>query len=137
MSNPSTIHFNGVDAAVSSNGELVTGAFDYSSPYYVRTLVDDQAYNVVTAKADNRFVVTGLLIATSKAIVGTATIVLYEATSAETTTASRDILTIDMIKEDRLYLNLFNVSTDGVQYINIKATDSQVDCTVFGYYAPI
>jgi len=137
VSLPVEIQLNGKSAKVSSNGELIVGSLEYSAPYYVRTLVDDQAYNVVTAMADCRFIVTGILIATSKAITGTATISIYEASSAETTTSDRDILTIDMVKEDRLYLNLFNVSTDSVRYINIKASDSQVDCTVFGYYAPV
>ena len=136
MSQPCAIHYNGVDAKVTTRGELVVGSYDYSNPYYVRTLVDDQAYNVVTAKAGHRFIVTGVLISTSKNIVGTATIVLYEALSAETTVVDTDILTIDMVKEDRIYLNLFNVATSTSTYINIKATDSQVDCTVFGYYVP-
>lgn len=137
MSLPATIHFNGKDAIVSENGELITGAYDYSAPHYVRTTVDDQVYNVVTAKAGHRFIVTGILIATSKAITGTATISLYEALAADTATAEKDILAIDMIKEDRLYLNLFNVASGAVKYINITASDSQVDCTVFGYYIPV
>ena len=136
MSQPCSIQHNGVDAKVTSRGELVTGAYAYSTPYYVRTLVDDQAYNIVTAKSKHRFIVTGILISTSKNIVGTATIVLYEATANNTTSVDTDILTIDMVKEDRIYLNLFNVSTGTTKYINIKATDSQVDCTVFGYYVP-
>lgn len=134
---PAEITYKGNSAKVNKNGELVVGSFDYSTPFYVRTTVDNQVYNIVPALAESRFVFTGILIGTSKAIVGAATIVLYEATSAATATASRDILTVDMIKEDRLYLNLFNVATDGVKYINIKASDSEVDCTVFGYYAPI
>jgi len=134
VSTPTTVHYGGVDAKVTSRGELVVGSLDYSAPFYVRTTVDDQVYNVVTAKAEHRFVITGVLIGTSKAIVGTATIALYEALQNTDSAAEKDILTIDMIKEDRIYLNLFNVGTEPARYINITATDSQVDCTVFGFY---
>lgn len=131
---PSEIKYNGNTAKVTDSGELVVGALEYSSPFYVRTAADNQVYNLVPVISQRRFVVTGILVATSKAIVGTATITLYEAEENNTATASRGILTLDMIKEDRLYLNLFNMATDGAKYINITATDSEVDCTVFGYY---
>lgn len=134
---PTEITSKGNSVKVTENGELVVGSLEYSSPYYVRTLADATVYNIVPAAAENRFIITGILVATSKAIVGTATIDIYEAESGETATESRSILTIDMIKEDRLYLNLFNVATDGVRYINIAATDSEVDCTVFGYYVEV
>ncbi|MEN8171416.1 MAG: hypothetical protein ABFS03_00900 [Chloroflexota bacterium] len=134
MSQPSSIQYNGNVAKVNDRGELITAAIDFSEPYYVQTTVDNQAYNLITALAGKRFVVTGILIATNKNIVGTATVEIYGTDSADTVTVQTPVLVLDMLKEDRLYLNLFNVATKPGQYINIKATDSQVDCTIFGYY---
>lgn len=118
---------------VTPNGELVTSALEYSEPFYIELGVDDQIYNIVPAKIDKRFIITGMLLGADRNVTTDTSIHVYESTSATGTTA-KDILFLDLNKGEHTYLNLFNVATQKTRWINATADDDDVDCTIFGYY---
>lgn len=122
--------------SVSGNGETIVRAYDYSAPHYVKLTIDDQVYNVVKGQVGRRFVMAGILIATSKAIVGDKTVQIYESLTADSGVHDTDILSIDMVKSERIYLPVTNVSTQASRHINANCDDSEVDITIFGYYIP-
>jgi hypothetical protein len=124
----------GTGQRVTTNGESVTGLLGYSEPYYSRLEIDDQVYNVVPGLAGRRFLMTGILIATTRNIVGEKQVDLYESLLATTDIHDKDILIIDMQKSERVYLPLVNVATQEGRHINAHAEDSEVDITIFGYY---
>jgi len=133
---PVNITYDNKGARVTSNGELVVGTLDYSEPYYVELGVDNQVYNIVPAVSAKRFIMVGILLGADRNVTTDTSIQIYEATAADTTAvnASRSILTIDLNKGEHTYLNLINVATDGVKYINGVCDDDDVDVTIFGYY---
>ena len=124
----------GAGTRVSGNGELVTAAFVYSMPYYVKIEVPAIAYNIVPAKIGKRFVSTGMLVATSKNLVAEKTVEIYEALAADSTDHNKDILSIDMLKSERLPIPLDNAATESTRWINATCDGNDVSITIWGYY---
>lgn len=119
---------------VSKNGEAVIGGLDYSEPYYMQLAIDDQVYNVVPGKPGKRFEMTGILIATTRNIVSEKLVEIYEATTPSSGVKAKDILSMDMIKSEKIYVPLINVASENGRSINANAEDSEVNITIFGYY---
>lgn len=127
---------NGVEAKITSRGELVTAPLDYSSAYYVSAASDNTAYNFIAPIGDKRFVITGILLDAGKNVSNTTagTVVVYEAVSGQTTTASKTLLSIEMLRNtSRVISGISVITTEGV-FINIKTTDAEVSATLLGYY---
>lgn len=121
---------------VNSRGQLIVGPLDFSSAYSVSAAVINTAYNFVGPKVGKRFVITDILLNANNGVgsaVG-ATVVIYEATSLTSTTVSKTILSIELVKQtnrDITGLNL--ISSEGV-WINIKTDDNTINATLMGYY---
>lgn len=127
---PSTL--NG--ARVTKNGEMPTGALNYSMPYYVKITIADDIYNVVPAETGKRFVSTGMLIATSKNLVGEKTIEVYESLASDSGAHNKDIISVDMLKNERIPIPLRNAATESTKYINANCDGNDVSITIWGYY---
>lgn len=121
---------------ISKNGEAIVRSYDYSEPYFASLAVDNQVYNVVEGVAGWRFVITGILVASNKSIVGDKTVDIYEATTIDGATHEKEILTLDMVRSERFYLPLTNVAARNGRYINAHADDSTFTVTVFGFRVP-
>lgn len=121
---------------VTSRGQLVTAPLDFSDAHSVSATVINTAYNFVKPKSGKRFVITDILLNADNAV-GTnpgATVVLYETDSLTSTTPTKTILSIELIKQtnrDITGLNL--IVTEGV-WLNIKTNDNNINATVLGYF---
>jgi len=124
----------GCAQSVSSGGEAITRTKEYSSAYYASLSVDNDVYNVIKGEVGQRFVMTGMLVTSSKAIVGDATVHIYEATTMDSDAHETEILNLDMVKSERVYLPINNVATQDGRHINAHADDSVFNITIFGYY---
>jgi hypothetical protein len=125
---------NGNGQRVTPNGESVTGLLSYSLPYYVKLETALQVYNVIPGQAGKVFLMTGILVATTRNIVGEIAVNIYESLSVDSGVHDKDILTMDIQKSERVYLPLVNVATQEGRYINADAEDAEVAITIFGYY---
>lgn len=133
-----TIHFKivspeGYEVAVTKNGELVVGTLSYSEPYYVELGVDDQIYNVVPAKVNKRFVITGMIIGADRNVATDATVHIYESLSEDGTT-DKDIFRGDINKGETIPLSGLNVATQEARWINATTDNDDIDLTIAGYY---
>lgn len=130
----------GLVASISPYGEQYVAPISYSIPYYVPITIAAQSFEIVLGKSGKNFIITDMLIATSKTF-GTATtaetVTLYEATTADTDTQLKIIAQIDMLKNDRLVATGLNLLTGVARSIAAIATDTNVDVTVAGYYVPV
>ena len=122
---------------VTDQGELVTGALDYSEPYYVSVAAAATPYLVVPGKACKKFIVTGLLLASDKNF-GSATtaetLTIYEANPADTSTSLKTIVQVDLLKNDRITPTGLNIQITDARALVAIGTDSAVDVTIAGYY---
>lgn len=119
---------------VTDNNELVVAALDYSIPYYVKITAPDTVYNVVPAVTGKRFVSTGMLIATSKNLSTEKTIEIYEALQDDDADHAKDIISVDMLKSERLPVPLQNAATESTRNINAICDGNDVSITIWGYY---
>lgn len=126
-------------AKVSSIGEQYVASRYYSDPFYKSVDVALTAYQVVPAISGKKFVITGLLLASSKTF-GTATtaetLTIYEANPADLSTNLKTIIRIDLLKNDRITPTGLNLATSDAVSLVAIATDSTVDVTIAGYYVP-
>lgn len=136
MTFPVTIRDPGTlsGARVSKNGELVNSSIDYSAPYYVKITVADDIYNIVPAIPEKRFVSTGMLIASSKNLAAEKTVEIYESLSADSEVHAKDIISMDMLKNERVPIPLEHAATESTRWINANCDGNDVSITIWGYY---
>lgn len=128
----------GHEARVSSRGELIVAPLNFSAPYNALADVANTAYNLVTPISGQRFIITAILLYGNKNVgAADATVTLYEATSATTTTVDKAILTVEIPKNVSKDLTGLNLGVTAGRWINVKTDDDDVYCTIFGYYAEV
>lgn len=127
-------------ALVSVNGELIVAPISYSEAYYESVNLADTAFEIVSAASGKRFVITSMLLATSKTF-GTATtaetLTIYEASPADLSTSLKTIAQIDFLKNDRLVATGLNLASSTAVSLVASATDTNVDVTIAGYYVSV
>jgi hypothetical protein len=123
-------------AKVTSRGQLVTSPLSYSESYYNAMAVVDTAYVVAKPLAGKRFVVTDILLDADKNVsANTAgTIVLYESSTETSTTPSKTVLTVEMLKNTARVITGINLIVTTGEWLNIKTTDATIYATILGYY---
>ena len=123
------------EVMVTSRGELVTGAIDYSLSYNADVDTGNTAFNFIGPLSNRQFVITSLHISTDRTVgANGAVIIVYEAAADNTTTVSRTILEVEMLKSTHRDLSgLRMIVTEG-RWVNIKSTDTNVNATLMGYY---
>ena len=125
---------NGRVVQVSSNGQLAVAPIAYSTGTFNNMSAVDTAYNFHVPRAGKRFVVTGLIVSTSRNVgVNGASIVFYEASAVDSTTVDETILELDMPKSDILPISGANIILNEGVFLNGKTDDAEVLATVFGY----
>lgn len=124
-------------AAISINRELVVGPVAYSKAYYVSITAAATPFEIVPAMSGKIFVITAMLLATSKTF-GTATtaetLIIYESSPADISTSLGTLTQIDFLKNDRLVATSLTLATSTAVSLVATATDTDVGVTIAGYY---
>ncbi len=124
-------------AKVNTNGGLIVAPSYYSTAFYIQVDAAATPFEIIPAEVGLNFIITGLLLASSKTF-GSATtaetLTLYEANAADLTTNLKTIAQIDMLKNDRLVATSMDLATSKAVTIVASATDTAVDITISGYY---
>lgn len=127
---------NGNEAIVTHRGQLVTAPLSFSEAYTATVNATGTAFVIAPAKVNKRFVITDILLDADKNVsANTAgTIDLYEATSSTSTTASKTILSIEMLKNTNRSITGLNLIVTENVWLNIKTSDATIYATILGYY---
>ena len=129
--------FQGISAKVSSNGELLTRAFDYSEPAFQNMNVDNTAFNFQLPRQGEQFVITGAVISGNRDIgVNGAITLIYEATSLTETTVVETLLEVEVPKNTVFPFVLPNVLVSEGAFVNGKTDDNSVRVALYGYFVP-
>jgi len=124
------------DAMVTKRGQLVTAPLKYNTTYFSAMTATGTAYNFLTPKTGQQFVITGFIVSSDKNVNSTngAVVPIYEAASETATAASKTILTLDLGKIDREGMMGLNILTSKGVWINATTDDATVNLTILGYY---
>lgn len=123
-----------VAVKVTALGQLVTGPFDYDE-VVTKTLASNSLtfYNPLVK---NRFVITAMLINANKSVTTDTLVEVYEATSLDSSSVDKSILSIEVLKNGNRDITGLNLRTSEGAFVNAKADDSSVFMTIMGYYVP-
>lgn len=121
-------------ADVTNEGFLLTQSTRFSEPSK-QSITDSNAVNFWKPMSGEKFIITGIIINTDRNVgVNGAVIDIYEADSEDSTVISKSILSLDQSKTITSPIFPLNSETTEGKYINGKASDFNVNITVFGYY---
>jgi len=127
----------GVAVKISPRGELIVAPISNSDIFNVTVDVADEPFEIVRGLAGKKFIVTGMLIATSKTF-GSATtaetIELYQAHPSDLAISTNSLLDLDMLKNDRMIATGLNLTSGEASSLVAKATDTTASITFGGYY---
>lgn len=126
----------GATAKVVMGAALAVEAPFPSDPYNAILAVDDQVYNIVPAVANKQFCITGIILTATSSVSNTtpATVVVYEASSADTSTQDKEIMTIPMLRNTARDFIGVSLLAGTAKYINATTTDDDIFITMLGYY---
>lgn len=123
-------------AIVTKYGQLVTSPISYDEVANATADTAGTAYNLFSPKSGKRFVITTILLTAKKDITGDVVIDVYESDTFQSTSISKSILQVEMLKNSaRDFIGLNLLITAG-KWVTIKADDDTVLVTCMGYYIP-
>ena len=130
---------NGIAAKVTASGQLVTAPLSFDETKFIELAEPNTAYSFYPPKPNCAFIITGFIAKADKQVSSTvdADVVIYEAATEGTTTASKVLFQVAMVEGDLIIPTPINILVSEGVYVNAKTTDDDIHMTVIGYYTPI
>lgn len=126
----------GTYARITTRGELAVGPLAHSTPSAQTMNSANTAVNFFSPKAGKQFIITSIVLVGDRQIgVNDATVQIYGATEADSTTATQAIINVDIAKNSSLALTGLDWEVTEGLFLNGVADDVVVGATVAGYYA--
>lgn len=125
------------EAGVSTQGEVLVRAFDYSEFNFQTVNLDNTAFNHFEPKTGFRFVIKGAIISGNRDIgANGAVLTIYEASSATSTVVIATPFEIEVPQSTVLPFIIPDVRIAEGSFLNSKSDDSTVRVVLFGYFVP-
>jgi len=126
-------------ARVTSNGELIIRPFEYDTAKYIELGTANTAYNFEGPKAGQFMVITTIVLKADRQVSNStdADVVIYEASSATSTTVDRVLFQTAMIVGDQVQLSGLRIKVNKGKWVNAKTTDDDIHATLAGFFVPI
>jgi len=131
---------NGRSADVSVNGEMITRAFNYSTPAFQNMDQTTDAFNFQSPSVGEQFVITGVVLSGNRDIgVNGAITTIYEATGIDSTTitAARILLEVEIPKSTVFPFLVPNILVGEGFFVNGHTDDNNVRVALYGYFVPV
>ena len=128
----------GSSVKVSPQGELLTRQLKFSEPKFQALDTIDTAFNFFPPKAGQQFIITQVLLNTNKDIGANGAIFdLYEANSSSSTTIDKQLVKLNILKNDTVPVPGIFLGVSEGKFLNGKTDDAVVNVTVAGYFIDI
>lgn len=129
---------SGHRVTISHQGELIVRPqAEYSTPSRVIVNVTDTAFNLQNPSAGENFILTGIILNSTQSVPTSASVDIYEATSATSTTIETSVLTIDVPKGETITIVPLLLKVSEGVFLNVKSDAGTVNCSVLGYFVII
>lgn len=126
------------EAKVTMGGALAVAPVHPSLSFNATLGTDDVAVNVVPAKADHKFYMTGMLLTANQNVSNTvsATVTIYSADAEDTAKGSAltTLFAVPLQRNDTRDITGILVEAEEGKWINGETTDDDVFVTILGYY---
>ena len=130
---------DGSAVVVTPSGQLVTAAFDYSTPVAKTLNVINTAFNFIEPLAGHFIVITDIIVSAGKTVNNTtpAGVEIYQAEATDTITVLQEILEPQLIRADNLPLTGLNLKIPAGVWVNAKTDDEPILLTIMYYRVPV
>jgi hypothetical protein len=135
---PTQLFDGGNQAKITQVGAQIVAPYAYNLVEFRALDLDDTAYNFYKPIVGKQFVISNIYAIADKQVSGTvsSTVVIYEATSATSTTESKILLQTAMAEFQIQPFTNINVLVNEGMFINAKTDDDDVHMNIMGYYIP-
>lgn len=128
----------GRPARVNSLGQVVVGPLESSEPFFNILETDDVPVGFIQAKAGEQFIVTSLLVNTSRDVsVNGALVELYESDEFGSANVTKSLLSLDLARLVAIPFNPVNFKVTPGAFVNAVSSSTNVFVTISGYYVTI
>ena len=123
-------------AKISRSGEVATGPLAYDDTTFKELGAINTGVNFYTPKPNQQFVITGMRIKANRSVSNTtdAEIIIYEASTSDTTTVDKTLHEEALIRGEGADLFPLHILVNEGKFINAKTDDASVFVTILGYY---
>jgi hypothetical protein len=127
---------NETSAKVTKSGELVVAPLKYSETEFRQMNAIGTAFNFFGPLPNQQFVVTGFNLKAARNVSNTidARVVIFEASSVDSTTEDKILFEDAMIRGERTGYTNTNILVTSGKWINATTSDADVFVSVLGYY---
>jgi len=123
---------------VSDQGEILTRQLKFDEVKFQSIDANDTAFNFFKAVANQRFVITGIILNTNKDIgVNGAIIDIYEASSVSSTTIDKSLLELNLLKNQTTSVVPLLLGVSEGKFVNGKSDDAIVNVSIVGYFIDV
>lgn len=126
----------GYEAKVSPENYLAVGPVKPSEAFSVTLDVDSTAYEIVSAKSNEYFIITDIILVGNKNINTTvdAVVTIYEANAADLTTNLKTLLSVPVPRSDNIIITGIHLKTSTAISVVGTTSDDDVLVNILGYY---
>jgi hypothetical protein len=118
-------------------GQLIVAPIAYDNVKAVELDVDDTAFNFYKPLPSQQFVITGIYLEARSNVQATASVHVYEGTTADDTIVNKSIFLVEILKNADRQLSPLNILVTEGRWVNCKSDDSTVAVSITGYYIPV
>ena len=124
----------GKPVGVSPNGELLIRPFDYSTPVFQDMDAISTAYLFAVPEPRKQYIITDIIAFADRNVTTQTLLEIYEGLTVDTTTITKQILRLDLLKQDRLAMTGLHFKVTAGRWLLAKHDDDDVFLTIAGYY---
>lgn len=129
---------SGRAARVNSLGQVVVGPLASSEPFFNILETDDVPVGIIQAKAGEQFIVTSLLVNTSRDVsVNGALVEIYESDEFGSANVTKNLLSLDLARLIAIPFNPVNFEVTSGAFVNAVSSSTNVSVTISGYYVKL
>ena len=138
LSGRCTTTSNSNQASITSQGALVVAPYAYNESVFKELGTDDAGFTFYNPVVGRRFILDGFLAYGDKQVasVTNATVVIFEATSKDSSTVSKILFQFEIGQNQSISFSGTNIRAREGFFINAKTDDDDVHMTILGYFVP-
>lgn len=128
----------GHEAKVSSAGEFLSRAFDYSEPT-IQQLTDTTITNFIKPRAGEQFILTGMYASADRSVAAAGELLeIYEAPTDDSGTQDKLLFSVDLARQGNANPTVPPGRINIGKFINADRTNSTgtITVTIWGYFIP-
>ncbi len=122
-------------ATITERGQVVVAPIDFSVPIEISLILDNVPVNIIEPQVNRQFIITEIIASADRNVgVNGSILEIYETDAIDSSTPTRDIVTLEIAKSAIVPITGLNWITNPAVWINAVMDDNNVTLTLSGYF---